>query len=75
MAEACDCEMFQRSLWVPAFYPPGGTPRLYGRQDAHRYGKAPRCLKNEMAAEIYSPRSKTSMSPSEVVMVSRSSLI
>jgi hypothetical protein len=23
-----------------AFYPPGGTPRLYGRQDARRYGKA-----------------------------------
>ncbi len=20
------------------FYPPGGTPRLYGRQDARRYG-------------------------------------
>ncbi|MGD0744074.1 MAG: hypothetical protein ABSA45_02870 [Verrucomicrobiota bacterium] len=40
MAEARDSEMFQRGWWVQVFYPPGGTPRLYGRQDARRHGKA-----------------------------------
>jgi len=25
-----------------ALYPPGGTPRLYGRQDARRYGTVAR---------------------------------
>jgi len=37
MADVCDSEMFQLGRWVQAFYPPGGTPRLYGRQDACRY--------------------------------------
>ena len=40
MADACDSEMFRRGSWVQASYPPGGTPRLYGRQDARRYSKA-----------------------------------
>jgi hypothetical protein len=40
MEGLCGSEIFQRGLCVQAFYPPGGTPRLYGRQDARRYRKA-----------------------------------
>ncbi|MGD0744921.1 MAG: hypothetical protein ABSA45_07185 [Verrucomicrobiota bacterium] len=40
MADACDSGRFQRGSWIQAFYSPGGTSRLYGRQDARRYGKA-----------------------------------
>jgi hypothetical protein len=40
MEGLCGSEIFQRGLWVQTFYPPGGTPRLYGRQDACRYGHA-----------------------------------
>jgi hypothetical protein len=40
MAEACESEMFQRGWWIQTSYPPGGTPRLYGKQDARRYGNA-----------------------------------
>jgi hypothetical protein len=54
MADECDSEMFQRSRWVQVFYPPGGTPRLYGRQDAHRYGKATECANVNMNCRRYS---------------------
>jgi hypothetical protein len=30
----------EHSLLGVAFYPPGGTPRLYGRRDARRYIRA-----------------------------------
>jgi len=40
MAAECGFETFQPDECARAFSPPGGTPRLYGRQDARRYGKA-----------------------------------
>ena len=60
MADAYDSETFQRGGWVQVFYPPGGTPRLYGRQDARppsavsllrrtgRYGKVTECANVNM---------------------------
>jgi hypothetical protein len=48
MEDECGSEMFQRGSCVQAFYPPGGTPRLYGRQDARRYRKAAECANVNM---------------------------
>ncbi|MGD0743897.1 MAG: hypothetical protein ABSA45_01970 [Verrucomicrobiota bacterium] len=48
MADACGSEMFQRGWWVQVLYPPGTTPRLHGRQDARRYGKATECANVNM---------------------------
>jgi hypothetical protein len=55
MKEACDLEMFQRISWVQVFYPPGGTPRLHGRQDARRYGKATECANTNMNCHSFAP--------------------
>ena len=41
MKSLCGSNILQRGSRVRAFYPPGGTPRLSGRQDARRYAKAP----------------------------------
>jgi hypothetical protein len=48
MEDKCGYEMFQRGSCVQAFYPPGGTPRLYGRQDARCYRKAAECANVNM---------------------------
>ena len=58
MAEACDSEMFQCGSQVQAFYPPGGTPRLHGGQDARRYGKATECANVNMNCHSYAPAIK-----------------
>jgi xylan 1,4-beta-xylosidase len=36
------------AVGVQVFYPPSGTPRLYGRQDARHYGKATECANVNM---------------------------
>ena len=43
MEGLCGSEIFPRSLCVQAFYPPGGTLRLYGRHPACRCRKAAKC--------------------------------
>jgi arabinan endo-1,5-alpha-L-arabinosidase len=48
MEDKCGSEMFQRGSCVQAFYPPGGTPRLYGRQDARCYRKTAECANVNM---------------------------
>ncbi|MGD0744100.1 MAG: hypothetical protein ABSA45_03000 [Verrucomicrobiota bacterium] len=55
MPDVCGCEMFQRGSWVQAFYPPGGTPRLYGRQAARRHGNATACANVNLICYITSP--------------------
>ena len=40
MEDMCGSEFFQAGWCGRGFSPPGGTPGLYGRQDARRHGKA-----------------------------------
>jgi len=43
LAEAGGSEIVHTVGKFVAFDSPGGTPRLYGRQDARRYGKVAQC--------------------------------